>query len=73
MTHLTVGDKVKYSGAWLRSVGIFTGALPFVEGEVTFLQPFGEGELVTISWDLHGIPDKVLASNLVKVGEVELA
>jgi len=69
---IVVGDRVKYSAAWLRSTGTYAGTLPHARGVVTAILPkFGRDGLATIAWDREGVPEKVLVANLVKVGAIE--
>ena len=72
----SIGDKVAYSVAWLRSTGSITGDIPFLRGTVRTTEDFGSGQLVTIAWELRGKPypmpsqyhddglGRVLANNL---------
>ncbi len=63
---MQVGDKVAYSAKWLRSVGIFTGPLPFARGEVVALEKLStETTLAQVKWDRAGVPEKVNIRNLV--------
>lgn len=55
MTHtaqkFTVGDRVQYRAAWLRSVGAFTGPLPFAKGTITKITGTPGGSmLASITW-----------------------
>lgn len=68
---IKVGSKVKYSARFLRSIGAYSGSLPFAKGKVTDLKKFGENFLAEIDWKDKDIPEKVLVSNLIKVGTLE--
>lgn len=68
---IQVGDKVKYKAEWLRSVGMYTGPVPFARGVVTALEPVGSMTLAVIKWDRPGIPERVNVENLIKVGKPE--
>ncbi len=45
------GDIVRYSAKWLRSVGIYTGRLPFITGEVLEVSTELSFPLVSVQWD----------------------
>ena len=78
---MKVGDRVRYSGDWLRNTGQIVGPVPFMRGEVLALQEF-EGRTPTIAtvefnWLIAHGPDahirpperiKVLTCNLEVVG-----
>lgn len=73
---LKVGDRVRYSTKFLRSISAYTGDLPFARGEIEELKPIGRSELLiaTIKWDrAYGGGDegsaarKVLVSNLERI------
>ena len=70
---LKVGDWVKYSRAWLRSVGISSGSIPFARGPITGMIPLGSITLATIDWGDPEIPDRVNVKNLAaaKAREIE--
>ena len=49
---LKIGDRVRYSGDWLRSAGIYTGEVPFKKGEITELRGFSaQTTLAIVKWD----------------------
>lgn len=54
----SVGDKVAYSAAWLRSTGNIAGDLPFLRGTIVAIDstPFGTVQLCIIHWTLNGKP-----------------
>ena len=66
---IQVDDKVCYSRSWLRSIGQFTGDLPFTRGRVTRLHEVSRGQLVlaSVDWDKPDIPKTVNVRNLSKV------
>jgi hypothetical protein len=66
---ISVGDKVRYSPAFLRSTGQYTGDIPHARGTVVALKLFGNVTLATIDWANPEIPAKVLTSNLEKAGK----
>jgi hypothetical protein len=66
---VSVGDKVAYSKAFLRSTGQFTGPVPFARGKVKELTTLGSITLATIEWDHPDCPDKVNVCNLSRVTE----
>lgn len=63
-----VGDRVRYSGAWLRSVHAYSGPLGFARGKITYLQQVGPLTLAGIIWDQdpegEELPGKVNIKNL---------
>lgn len=62
------GDRVAYSAAWLRSIGVHTGSLPAARGSVIDVQPLGDRQLVTVAWFEPCGHTKVIADNLAHVG-----
>jgi hypothetical protein len=73
-----VGDKVAFSATWLRSIGAYTGPLPFARGEVTAIRDCGSVKIAAVAWDpnAHGFEatedempsETVNVKNLVPVG-----
>jgi hypothetical protein len=59
-----VGDRVRYTADFLRSTGMFTGAIPQARGTITTLEPFGEAVLATIDWGNVDVPPRVITANL---------
>jgi len=62
-----IGDRVKYRREWLRSVGCYTGELPFARGTIAALQQVGPIVLATIAWDGNDpvvVPTKANIQNL---------
>lgn len=79
MSRLEVGSRVKYSAAFLRSVGIYTGALPFARGTIVDVVEYGHRinpwAIATIDWDgnhWQELPRNVNTRNLVGEKELEL-
>ena len=62
---IEIGDKVRYSGKFLRSTGQHRGLPGQARGIVTALTPFCGSDLATIDWDCD-MPDKVITANLEK-------
>lgn len=72
MAKIEIGSKVKYSGAFLRSIGEVTGDLPKAKGVVKDLRPLGKSiTLAIVDWDIPDTPGKVNIKNLVLVGRPE--
>lgn len=63
-----VGDKVRYSVAWLRSTGNYAGDVANAKGVVTAIQPLGTTSLAVVDWGNPNVPAKVLTSNLTIIG-----
>jgi hypothetical protein len=59
-----VGDRVRYTAAFLRSTGMYTGAIPQARGTITALEPFGGAVLATIDWCDADVPPRVITANL---------
>lgn len=53
---ICVGDRVGYTSTWLRSVGIYTGDIPFYKGVVTKEMHMGDARVLEVHWD--GIPSE---------------
>ena len=53
-TKFCVGDRVRYSSTFCRTIGASTGFTPQARGEITALSR--SGEIATIHWDFAG-PD----------------
>lgn len=65
---LTVGQRVRYRAAWLRSVGAYCGPLPFARGTVTEIKEHAPGfVLATVEWNDPDIPEQVNIKNLEAV------
>lgn len=60
-----VGDFVRYSSDWCRSVGALTGDIPFARGEVIEITRVTETlDLARVKWDQPDIPERVNVKNL---------
>ena len=70
---IAVGSMVKYSAAWLRSTGQYTGDICFAKGKVTELRPMAGGKmtLAVVEWDKPDLPNKINVKNLTPVGKPE--
>ena len=68
---IRVGDKVKYSAEWLRSVGMYSGDMCFVRGKVYAIITYGSGSslrrIAKIQWDFADMPEKVNVANLTRI------
>lgn len=66
---MNAGQRVKYSTQWLKSIGCYTGELPFARGTIDSIQSVGQRlKLATIVWDgiQNDVPNKVNIVNLEK-------
>jgi hypothetical protein len=72
---ISIGSRVAYSVAFLRSTGMYTGPIPFARGVVTDLATMRGGlTIATVDWHDADIPPRVNVSNLAIVGpNVEFA
>jgi hypothetical protein len=62
---LAPGDRVQYATRWLRSIGAYTGDLPFARGTVAAVEDHGHGfVLVRVDWTRGAGSPRVLAANL---------
>lgn len=68
MSMIAVGDMVAYSAGWLRSMGAYTGILPFARGKVLKIDERSSFAIAQVDWDNDEIPPRVNVKNLVKVG-----
>lgn len=66
-----VGDRVKYAVGFLRSTGMYTGAIPFARGTITALDKFGDRTLATVEWGNPDIPSRILTANLAHAVQQE--
>ena len=64
------GEVVTFRSDWLRSVGAFSGVIPFARGPVTDTVAMGDGKHLVTFEDQHGEEHTALASNLVRVSEL---
>jgi hypothetical protein len=76
-----IGTKVRYSSAFCRSVGFYTGDIPFARGTVVGSTTFPSGAtIVDVEWDeevpgygaisLHGV-SRINVANLWESGTWE--
>lgn len=71
---IKVGDTVRYSTAFLRSIGAYTGPMGHARGLVTSIEDLGGTFILAhINWGRYQgeLPDRVRVSNLTRVGTVE--
>ena len=71
---IKIGDRVAYSSAWLRSVGIYSGILPFARGTVESLKVLSPRCIIaTIDWgvaDQEEVPPRVNTANLTRLKNI---
>ncbi len=65
---MKTGDTVAYSANFLRSIGVYTGPIPQARGVIVEIESHGTLQLARIDWGAHDMPERVLLSNLAKVG-----
>lgn len=72
---IKVGDPVRFSPDWLRSIRAAAGELPRMRGVVTEINPVGRSAMATVDWQDGLAPMKVPVQALrpVAVREVERA
>lgn len=64
MKHASIGDRVRYKAAFLRSIGAYTGDMGHARGVVKGTILLGaHTTLAVIGWDLD-VPDRVNVANL---------
>lgn len=70
----SVGNRVMYSRQWLRSVGIFSGPVPFAVGKIIGIDTLGKSgpQIAQIRWADPDMPQRVLTSNLVRADRLHL-
>jgi hypothetical protein len=74
MRGITVGDRVGYSAAFLRSTGQYTGTAPFRRGVIQSIDEPAPGfTLAQIQWDGESDPSSVNIKNLARVGTMAWA
>ena len=64
---ITIGARVKYSRAFLRSTGMFSGPVPFAKGTVTAIQSYTGDcpDVATVQWDnINSQLQRILVNNL---------
>jgi len=73
---IKIGDKVQLSAKFLRSTATYMGPIPFMKGIVKDVYSFnhflGKGpKIAVVNWDIPDYPEKILTSNLNKLGHLE--
>lgn len=69
---MKIGDKVKYSAKFLKSIGVYSGDMCFCEGVIKSIKTHGSSfTLATIDWKNPEIPETVNIKNLIIKGKVE--
>lgn len=69
---LKIGDRVGFSGEFLRNTGQFTGAAGQMRGAIVDMIPVAQRALCVIAWD-NGQEGKALDSNLARVGSAAMS
>jgi hypothetical protein len=67
---MKVGTRVRYNAAFLKSAGIITGNIPFMEGTIVEVSETSPDH-VKVKWD-HVVTKKssaTLISNLIEIGK----
>jgi hypothetical protein len=76
----TIGDRVAYSAAFLKSTGQHAGDVPHLRGTVKAVTSLGSQQLVTIAWDNYHVKSeyhddglgRVIAPNLTLVNRIAI-
>ena len=68
---MTIGDKVRYSVKFLRSIACYAGPMACATGTVTDLESFGDSSLASVDWHGEDLPKRILASNLTVKGSAK--
>lgn len=63
---ILIGDRVRYSAQFCRSIGMYAGPRPNAVGTVVQITNLGATAICEIQWD-EALPPKVNAANLSKV------
>lgn len=75
MKAIEVGSRVMFSAKFLRSIGTYTGKLPFQQGTVVQMSTFGQARhtpaTALVQWD-HGGTSRSLLVNLIRVDQRHL-
>ena len=69
-TEFQVGDKVAYARNFIRSIGAYTGEIPFARGVVTDVTVLSRGQCVIATVDWGCEDSRVNVKNLVLVSEI---
>jgi hypothetical protein len=65
MKVFNIGDRVRYSATFLRSIGCYSGTLPFARGTITAVKNYSKSfAIATIDWQNPDVPEKVNVGNL---------
>lgn len=68
---VSVGDRVKYSAHFLRSIGVYSGPMAHAVGKVNQVVGSGPGlTLAYVDWGGADLPDRVNVNNLVRVQDL---
>lgn len=65
---INVGSKVRFKGAFLKSIGAYTGTLGQAKGTVTSLKELGSLRIAQIKWE-DGEESGANVSNLIECGK----
>ena len=65
---MQIGDKVKYSVRFLRSIACYAGPMACATGTVIAMEEFGSSSLVSVDWHGEDLPKRILESNLTVKG-----
>ncbi len=67
---MQIGDKVRYSVRFLRSIACYAGPMACATGTVTAMENFGSigNYLVSVDWHGEELPKRILESNLTVKG-----
>ena len=65
---MQIGDKVRYSVNFLRSISCYAGPMACATGIVSAVEPFGSQPLVTVDWQGEDLPKRILECNLTVKG-----
>lgn len=72
---MSVGDRCKYSAEFLRSIGCYTGALPFARGVIEETWKLGTSTMARVNWKndyQHEVPVVINIANLVAESDPEV-
>ena len=73
---LTVGSRVKYRATFCRSIGAYTGAIPFARGTIVAPDFETMPHIVSVRWDndyAREVPQRVNVNNLIGAEVIEHA
>ena len=67
---MQIGDKVRYSVKFLRSIACYAGPMACATGTVTSMETFGSigNYLVAVDWHGEDLPQRILDCNLTVKG-----